>query len=339
MNYHEERNNNYKEKLKKVIDSLPCVCRCFIKGIADSTSVRTQLGYASDLKLFFTYLATVNSYFNKPNNEFKFEDLELLTVHDIREYMEWLDDFTLDGKQHVNRENAKARKLSSLRAFFEFNVKNGYMTSSPAQAIESVKIHKKKIIRLTKHEQQEFLNAIEKGIGLSEHQKAYYEKNKLRDYAVVCTFLYTGMRIAELTAINIADVDMRECKFDIVRKGGDEDTVYFSDRLKDIINDYIVLYRKIYAKDEENALFITTSGKRMSVRAIENMVLKYAKIAIPMKKITPHKLRSTYGTALYDATHDILMVSEALGHKSIEVAKARYVDTSDENKKNIRNLI
>jgi len=120
--------------------------------------------------------------------------------------------------------------------------------------------------------------------------------------------------------------------------------VYFNDDIASNLKAYLefrekmVAKRKIEPKDQK-ALFLSLQGKRISVRAVELMVKKYAKIAAPLKNITPHKLRSTYGTALYRATQDIYVVAEVLGHKDINTTKKHYAAISEDIKKSAANKV
>ena len=89
----------------------------------------------------------------------------------------------------------------------------------------------------------------------------------------------------------------------------------------------------------ETALFLSLQKKRISVRAVEKLVKKYSECSTPLKKITPHKLRSTYGTALYEQTGDIYVVAEVLGHKDVNTTKKHYASISDNIKRSVANKV
>ena len=120
--------------------------------------------------------------------------------------------------------------------------------------------------------------------------------------------------------------------------------LYFSDEVAAAIADYLeqkeAMIREYYEKEskktvnplkkyDENALFLSSNGRRISVRAVECLVEKYAKIVTPLKKISPHKLRSTFGTNLYDETRDIYVVADVLGHRDVNTTKRHYANISD----------
>ena len=89
----------------------------------------------------------------------------------------------------------------------------------------------------------------------------------------------------------------------------------------------------------EHALFLSTQKRRFSVRSVENLVKKYAQITTPLKKITPHKLRSTYGTNLYRESEDIYLVADVLGHKDVNTTKKHYADIDENQRRNARNKV
>mgnify|MGYP006342889159 CR=1 FL=1 len=135
--------------------------------------------------------------------------------------------------------------------------------------------------------------------------------------------------------INIDDIDFPSCGFTITRKGGNRAILYFNDEVKDALQLYLN-ERKEKEKDKfpiSPAFFISIQNKRIGVRAVEKLVQKYAKIVSPLKPITPHKLRSTFGTSLYRATKDIYVVAEVLGHRDVNTTKKHYAAISEDIKK------
>ena len=189
------------------------------------------------------------------------------------------------------------------------------------------KLHEKAIIRLDTDEVAILLDYIETcGSQLTGQKKVYYEKTKYRDLAIITLLLGTGIRVSECVGLDINDVDFKNNGVKVTRKGGNEMVVYFGREVEKALRDYLELTRKNITPlpDHENALFLSTQRKRMGVQAVENMVKKYAKQVTPNKKITPHKLRSTYGTSLYKETGDIYLVADVLGHKDVNTTKKHY---------------
>ena len=117
----------------------------------------------------------------------------------------------------------------------------------------------------------------------------------------------------------------------LFRSGGARVILYFSDEVADALKAYLKerSENKKVPKDEQ-ALFLSMQNKRLSTRAIQNIVQKYSRIVSPLKKISPHKLRSTYGTSLYRETGDIYVVAEVLGHRDVNTTKKHYAAMSDD---------
>ena len=160
-------------------------------------------------------------------------------------------------------------------------------------------------------------------------------------FAIISLFLGTGMRVSELVCLDVDDIDFESYSLKITRKGGNEAIIYFCDEVSEALLDYIELERNSYKPTEESekALFLSLKHNRITVRAIENLVKKYAISATPLKKITPHKLRSSYGTSLYTETSDVYAVAEALGHKDVNTTKKHYANFSEKRKETIfRNI-
>ena len=174
------------------------------------------------------------------------------------------------------------------------------------------------------------MDEVEKGENLTQRQQKFHEKTKIRDLAIISTLVGTGIRVSECVGLNVDDISFETYSFVITRKGGKQAEIYFGDEVADALYDYI-MYRRDHPPADENdkALFLSNRGKRISVRQVELMVKKYAQTAVKLKKITPHKLRSTYGTALYEETDDIYLVAEVLGHNDVNTTRKHYSAMSD----------
>ena len=170
---------------------------------------------------------------------------------------------------------------------------------------------------------------------LTERQKIYYNITKYRDLAIVTLLLGTGIRVSELVGLDLDHIDFKNNGITVTRKGGNQMIVYFGDEVCDVLVNYIENVRSTITplKGHENALFLSIQKKRISVRAVEDLVKKYAKAIVPYKKITPHKLRSTYGTALYQETGDIYLVADVLGHKDVNTTKKHYAALDDSRRR------
>ena len=197
------------------------------------------------------------------------------------------------------------------------------------------KLHDKAIIRLDPDETAELLDYIEHaGDSLTGQKKAYYEKTRLRDLAIVTLLLGTGIRVSECVGLDVEDVDFKNDAIRVVRKGGSEMMIYFGDEVEQALLNYLEDRAAITpVAGHEHALFYSTQRKRIGIQAVENMVKKYAREITTTKKITPHKLRSTYGTTLYQETGDIYLVADVLGHKDVNTTKKHYAAMDDSRRR------
>ena len=329
--YHQEEDIHNVQLMRNLLSELPQFVSAYFRAIEYTKSPRTRLGYARDLKTFFNFLCEQNNALRGMSpKEITINHIKQLTSEDIEEYMDYLKVYEKDGRQYTNNERALKRKLSSLRGFFAYLYKIKQIDSNPALLVDMPKIHEKAIIRMEANEVAQFLDNVESGNKLTDHQQSYHEKNKVRDLALLTLMLGTGIRVSECVGLDIDDVDFDYDRIKIVRKGGYEAYVYFGEEARSALLEYIAERKQIITvPGHENALFLSSQRKRISVRSVENLVKKYAKITTPLKKITPHKLRSTYGTALYQQTSDIYLVADVLGHKDVNTTKKHYADMDD----------
>ena len=153
----------------------------------------------------------------------------------------------------------------------------------------------------------------------------------MRDTAIIILFLGTGIRISELVGLNNVDLNFKDNSFLVTRKGGNKSILFFDDDVAAALIRYLDYKSECgLPNGDEDALFLSSQKTRITVRAVENLVQKYAKIVSPLKKISPHKLRSTYGTQLYKATGDIYIVADVLGHKDVNTTRKHYAAISED---------
>jgi len=341
QNYHDQLDIDNALKLRSLLEKLPRFCKDFFRGIENTTSSRTRIAYAYDLGVFFEFLASNNPHFkNTPITDIKVDVLDKLSPLDIEEYMEYLNYYRSDGKEYINRENSKKRKLASLRSFYNYFYKKQIIKTNPPSLVDIPKIHDKEIVRLEPDEVALLLDEVENPENLTKAQKKFHEKTKTRDLALLTLLLGTGIRVSECVGLDINDVDFNNNGIKIRRKGGYEAVVYFGDEVREALLDYMEeRKRMIPAEGHTNALFLSLQMKRMSVRSVENLVKKYASAVTKLKKITPHKLRSTYGTNLYRETGDIYLVADVLGHKDVNTTKKHYAAIEDSRRRSAANVV
>ena len=303
--------NNHKNLNEKLLPNLPAFCNAFFLGVEQTTSPLTRLGYARDLEIFFKFLTTEIAIFQEREiSSLEKSDLNNITIDDIELYMSYLTSYQKNGRQRLNGERGKMRKIATLRTFFKYFYRRGDLEENILTKVDLPKIHEKGIIRLNDEEVSKLLAAA---------------SDNSRDEMILTLFLLSGIRVSELVGLDYEDIDLENKTFLVTRKGGKQAILHMGEQLHDKFQDY-------FQTDEftRGKPLFTKCGHRLSVRAVENIVKKYARIAAPLKKISPHKLRSTYGTNLYKATNDIYVVADVLGHKDINTTKKHYAAISDD---------
>ena len=331
-------------RIRELLTTLPGFCKEYFRALEPRTSARTRLSYGYDIRLFLQFLIDSNPVFKTyVTKDFTLEDLERLESVDIEEFLEYLKLYkSSDGKTHTNDEWGIHRKLSALRSFYSYFNRRKLIKTNPTLLVDMPKIHEKEIIRLDYDEVARLLDLVEHGgDNLSGIKKTYYEKNKWRNLAIFTLLLGTGIRVSECVGLDVTDIDFRNNRIKIVRKGGKEDFVYFGTEVEDALRDYIEMSRAGITplNGHENALFLSIQRRRMTVRAIENLVSEYAKQITTLKHITPHKLRSTYGTTLYRETGDIYLVAEVLGHNDVNTTKKHYAALDEDRKRHAAKVV
>ncbi len=341
-NYFKERDFKNKTKISEILTTLPSFCSEFIIGIENKTTPLTQLEYLHDLKNFFDFLTTeIYEFRDKKTKDLGFDDLSKITSSHIEYYLNYLSSYSKDNQKILsNSASAKARKLSSIRSMLNYFYRKDKINSNVSTKIDNPKIREKEIIRLEVDEVVKLLNEAESPQNFSKRQKSYNEITKKRDVAMLTLLLGTGIRVSECVGLNIEDIHFEVNGFKITRKGGNQVILYFSDEVASSLKDYLEerLNNENVDKNEK-ALFLSLQNKRISVRAVEKLVKKYSEACVPLKHITPHKLRSTYGTNLYRETRDIYIVADVLGHKDVNTTKKHYAAISEDSRREVANVI
>lgn len=347
-NYHENLENSLQLKLRKLIKELPYHCELFFRGIQNTTSIKTRVAYAFDLRIFFYFLINeIDCFLDYSPTDFSTEDLETITPLHIEKYLEFLTIYSLPHYDdssiiipYSNNNTGKARKLSTLRSFYKYLFKKGIIKTNPALLVDMPRINEKPITRLEVNEVVDLLDLVEKGENLTKTQKRYHKFTKNRDLAILTLLLGTGIRVSECVGLNIADFDFSVNGFKVTRKGGNQVVLYFSNEVADTLQKYLDERITLTPKaGHEDALFLSLQNKRLSISSIQKLVKKYTKKISPLKEISPHKLRSTYGTNLYRETGDIYIVADVLGHKDINTTKKHYAEISDDQRRKAAQIV
>lgn len=331
--YRQSQDRRNREKITTLRKELPPFMGEYLLYLLEvrQLSTRTVLGYAQDLEVFCFFL-TQSTPILSVYQDITPSYLNELKPQDISEYLSFLSLYERDGVKWENTESGKARKLSALKSFWKWMIGMELLEKNPTLLIVSPRMKKKEIIKLEEEEIREVMHGIETGSGLKrERSRKYSNHIFLRDLALISLLLGTGIRVSECVGIDVTDLSLKENSVKVIRKGGNEHRVYFSESVKRRILEYMRKERQ-EPIDGSNALFVSTQRKRMSVRSVERRVQRYTEGVVEGKRISAHKLRSTYATQVYRKSHDIYMTADALGHSSIQ-STSRYSDIGNERRR------
>ena len=337
-NYFKDRDKQNMLTLQKLLNKLPPYCVGYFVSIGQRTSVLTRVGYARDLLLFFDYIVHQGLCGGAKAKEVSLKDLDDLDQGVIEFFLEYLSYYKIGNREYTNSLQAKARKLSAVKSLFRYLYNKDLLSKDIASKVRSPKLHEHEIVRLEGDEMGRLLEETEYGNNLSERNaRAYHKHVALRDTAIVTLLLGTGIRISECVGLNIDDIDFENNKFVVTRKGGNRTILYMPSEVVEALQAYLAV--RLTIKAETDALFLSLQNKRINVRTVQLLVKKYAAVSVPMKHITPHKLRSTYGTNLYRETKDIYVVATVLGHSDVNTTKKHYAAMGEDIKQQAAEMI
>lgn len=337
--YYRELNQRQKKRIQDLKAKLPIYTHPFVERCVLDYQVNTALSYTQDLLVFFEFLQEKNPLCSGLDTSAIPEDvLRAITSADIDEYQSFL---TYNGGEHTHANNTRglARKMASLRNFFGYEVDHDHLETDPTQKASRGRRDKgKDIIRLDRDEVERLIGVVEQTDLKGKHSKAVSENTQLRDTAIITLLLNLGIRVSECVGLDLDDLSFDDNTITIVRKGGKEARLYFGEDVRNTLRDYLKHERPALVEGyegvaDDKALFLSLKRKRLSVRSVEYMVKKYSQNAVTGKSISPHKLRSTYGTALYNQTGDIRLVADVLGHKDVNTTVKHYAAIDEEHRR------
>ena len=342
MRYHEKTAHENILKLRALQKDLPPFLRDYFNSLSGQTSALTRLGYALDFKIFLGYLSEEHLD-GKSIQDITVSDLAGLTGTDIEAFMEYLTYYIPQNDPDApitNASKGKSRKLAAVRGLFKYLYKNEKINANPAELVSFPKIHEKAITTLEPDEIAKLLDEVEAGEKLTPQQKRFHQQTKLRDAAIITLMLGTGIRISECVGLDLDHLDFETNSISVTRKGGDEMILYFGNEVEAALKAYLEVREKATPqKGHENALFLSLQNRRITTRAVQNLVKKYASLITRLKNISPHKLRSTFGTQLYAETSDIYLVANVLGHADVNTTRKHYAKMDDNHRRRAANAV
>lgn len=334
------RDNKVIEKCIQIENSLPKFMKDYCIYLKGSVSVTTRLAYLEDIKFFCSYLVETKEVTLVETKEVtivdQIKDISLDDFNQIkaRDVNLFLGDYcTRYYKQtekntliYENNNRALARKKSSLSTLFKFLFRNGQIENNITDGFNPIKLPKPQpdaIKRLEIDEVAKMLDSVETGEGLTEKEKVYWRKTKLRDKAILALFVTYGLRLNELRELNISSFNFSRGEFKIYRKRGKEVLMPINKTCELVIRDYILNERpksEMLNEDVEDALFLSLQHKRMDPKSIRQLVKKYTSISMQTSRdngYSPHKLRATAATSLIQNGFSIYDVQNLLDHDNV----------------------
>ncbi|WP_049945237.1 tyrosine-type recombinase/integrase [Butyrivibrio sp. AC2005] len=327
-----------KDATVQVKELLPQHAHGFIDECILNSQINTAYNYAHDILFFYQYIKETNPICEKLEIEdITIDVVKKLTHQDITEYQIYIaaGHKKTNGVVKPASSSAIARKMAALRKYFKYLIRYDYLTEDPTIKAVSKKTDNdnKEIRRLNEEQVKQLVKAVSETNVDSYHSRMLSEQTAKRDLAIIILLLRTGIRVSECVGLDLSDVDFETNTITIVRKGGAADELKINEMIRNTLKDYISTERPVLLQDEEDsALFISLKHRRLSLRSVEKMIEKYGKKAGYNKRLTPHTLRRTFGTSLYNNTGDIYMVASILGHKDINTTSKHYTAIDEKRK-------
>ena len=316
---------------KEIENQLPKILHGFFIYLKGTVLPKTRYAYLTDIKFFLRYIVQETDITEKKNmKDLTAEDFQKIEAADINIFLDYCRHYTVEEGDKIvvyeNNNTTLARKKSSISVMFKVLYRDGIIEKSITDTIDPIKVpqrENREIKALQDDEVMKMLDAVSTGTGLTEHQKAYWQKTKKRDKAILVMFLTYGLRVSELHQLNLSSFNSSRGEFLIYRKKGKESTMPLNRSVTAVLSDYIQTERPaedMISPDSKDALFLSLQGRRMTIRQIRELVKKYTSIALDTTQdngYSPHKLRATAATSLIGRGNSIYDVAALLDHEQV----------------------
>ncbi|ODA39473.1 tyrosine-type recombinase/integrase [Desulfosporosinus sp. BG] len=318
--------------------ALPYFAQDFINHLAVINKSRnTQYAYAHELNLFFQFLCnSLTTFPSSPEGINSLYYMENVGHRDIEAYLSWA------RTERNNGVRALARKQAVIKSLYRYLLREDMISKDITIKLDPIKVNQKLPKALEPNQIADLTDVLKNGTGLSKEQLKYQAYTEKRNYAIFLTFIGTGLRLSELCNLNLTTTNLNKGCFEVNRKGDKETVVYFNSEIAEALNDYIGNERPRYALGKPEALFLSIQGKRISPRAVQNLITRYMEILKTLGHNTDgfsaHKMRSTFATLLLRETDNLAIVQDALGHADPRTTRI-YAKVLDEQLKRSAALI
>jgi integrase/recombinase XerC len=289
-----------------------------------NASAHTLRNYASDLEQFHTYLSPPDS---SP------AQVAEIDHRVIREYLGYLHDQEL-------QKSSMARKLAAVRSFLKFCAREGMVRENAARLVATPKLPKRVPSVLSAEEMNEFLDGLAKVQETSARGRSARRPRKprgsaalllQRDRAILELLYASGLRVSELTGLNLNDMDRKNRMLRVIGKGNKERVIPYGSKAEEALERYWPIRERLLAqsrsRSEGPAVFLSHSGRRMGPRSVARVVKKYVRLMNVNWDLHPHSLRHAFATHLLADGADLRAIQELLGHASLSTTQ-RYTHAS-----------
>ena len=326
-----KKENDIYLQCESIEKELPRYLRGFFAYLKGNVLPMSRLAYLHDIRFFLQYLVTETDLTRaESTRDIKISELQEVEASDVNMFIDYCRKYKVETENAVylyeNTNKTLARKKSSVSVFFKYLYRDGLLDKNITDGFDPIRVPKpgeKEIKALQDDEVMIMLDAVSSGTGLTPHERAYWEKTKLRDKAILVMFLTYGLRLSELQQLNLSSFNFGRGEFKIYRKRGKESVMPLNRSATSVLKDYTENERpsddKIQGEDKD-ALFLSLQGKRMTERQIRELVKKYTSIALKTSRkagYSPHKLRATAATSLIGRGNSIYDVAALLDHEQV----------------------
>lgn len=326
-----EHENDIYIECEDIENELPRFLRSYFTYLKGNVLPMTRLAYLHDVRFFFRYLVNETGLTEADDiRDVKLEEIGKIKARDVNAFIDYCRKYSIDeGGEVVIYENSNktlSRKKSSISVMFKQLYRDDLIDKNITDGFDPIKVPKpgeREIKALQDDEVMVMLDAVTTGAHLTGHEKVYWEKTKLRDKAILVVFLTYGLRLSELQQLNVSSFNFTRGEFKIYRKRGKESLMPINHSVEMVVKDYIDNERAADnddSREDRDALFLSLQGKRMTSRAIRELVKKYTSIALQTSHrngYSPHKLRATAATSLIGRGNSIYDVQALLDHEQV----------------------
>ena len=318
-------------KCEDIQRELPSFMRGFFAYLKGNVLPMTRLAYLTDIRFFCQYLVDETDLTRaESTREITRTEFNEIMAVDVNLFIDYCRSYRVEKENEIvlyeNTNKTLARKKSSVSVLFKQLYRDGIIDKNITDGFDPIRVPKaseREIKALQDDEVMIMLDAVTTGANLTPKEHQYWEKTKRRDKAILILFITYGLRLFELQQLNVSSFNFSRGEFKIYRKRDKEAIMPLNQSVTTVITDYLENERadeERIQEGHEDALFLSLQGRRMTERAIRNLVKKYTSIGMATSRksgYSPHKLRATAATSLIGRGNSIFDVQALLDHEQV----------------------